>query len=168
MNPHVVTVTGWRDWPWAMRRIIWTDLLAIRASLPGEQLMVVRHGACRRGVDMIADRFAVQDPQCVAEPWPAQWNTHGPECGTPVPGPAFCPGPPEPLCKRAGDRRNRAMAAAVPRADQALAYPGPPGRSGTRNAVRHLREAGVPVLVREFADIKERVERASTSGEGGN
>jgi hypothetical protein len=162
VKPFVLVVSGWRDWPWELRSIIWTDLLRIRAGLPSGQLLIVRHGACRRGVDLIAHRFTVLHQQCEPEPFPARWYEHGPECGTDelreatrrnVRGAgAWCPGQPQRECGRAGDRRNRQMAYAQPRADRGLAYPGPPGKSGTRNAMRHLREAGIPITTKTFAE----------------
>lgn len=161
--PFVLIVTGWRGWPWEARQRIWTDLLAVVTAHPG-RLILVRHGHCRRGVDMLADRFATADPNCSTDRWPAQWERHDDVCGTDElrrlsrdarnrTGP-WCAGVTGEACGRAGDRRNRAMSGAVPRADLALAYPGPPGRSGTRNAVAHLLDAGIATRSLTWADAQ--------------
>lgn len=154
-NELVVLVSGWRLWPWPMRHYIWSDLRVLHDAMPSGWTMVVRHGGNRRGVDMIADQYAQRRERCRPQPVPATWREHDDLCGTVAlgntAGERWCPGASNPVCLRAGDRRNALMCAMEPEPGYALAYPGPSDRlSGTRNCMRHMRERGIPGLYRSF------------------
>lgn len=121
-------ITGSRDW---------TDVDAIRRVLqqlpPGS---VVIHGA-QRGADTIADVQA-KALGLTPLPYPARWDVHDPEfCRCPSPRPRTCNG--------AGRERNQRMLDEG-RPTRAVAFPLPSSR-GTRDMVRRLKAAGVPVEI---------------------
>lgn len=140
-EPRIIVVTGWRRWPADHHAVITDELDRIYFNCHTDQRLIVRHGANPDGVDHITDQWCHRTPRAVAERYPAEWDRHEPDCGPRHPR---CRG--TGWCRRAGDRRNRIMAHQHPPAHDARAWPGPPGPSGTRNAMRHLREAGIPGL----------------------
>lgn len=72
-----ILVTGSRLW--FAEEVIWEALDSIRLERgPG---MVVVHGACPRGADEIADRWARFRFGVEAEPYPAMWGLLGKRAG---------------------------------------------------------------------------------------
>lgn len=72
-----VLVTGSRTW--TDDEVIYEALDGIRVERgPG---MVVVHGACPRGADRAADRWATFRWGVTAEPHPAMWGVHGRPAG---------------------------------------------------------------------------------------
>ena len=106
----------------------WDDILRLAGELRDEVLgarmcglrPVIVHGACPRGADMIAARWA-RGYDVAQEPHPADWSRHG---------------------KVAGYRRNAEMVALGADGCAAFIRGGSPGST---NAVRLARAAGIPV-----------------------
>lgn len=119
---HRVLVTGSRNW--ADSNVV---LLALEAeknlALSQAKRMVVVHGACRTGADLISDSWA-RDASVRAERHPARWQPNG----------IYNP--------QAGLLRNRLM---VKRgADVCLAFIRD-GSRGASHCARLAEEAGIPV-----------------------
>ncbi|MFC8267780.1 SLOG family protein [Streptomyces cinereoruber] len=126
-EPYRVLVTGSRDW----RAIndVRGALNEILASLPHDQPLIVVHGNCQTGADVMAKVWALTTftPACTddwervtEEPHPAAWNIHG---------------------NAAGPIRNKAMVDKG--ADVCLAFI----RNGSRGAshtARLAEQAGIP------------------------
>lgn len=117
-NPYRVLVTGSRDWDDV--EIIWQAMGQAVHDAGQDREIVVVHGACPRGADWHADRWArLADAQI--ERHPADWARHG---------------------KAAGFRRNAEMVNLG--ADVALAFI----RNGSRGASHTAalaEQAGIPV-----------------------
>lgn len=87
-QPYRVLVTGSRDWQGigVVRRAL-DEVLAI---LPHDQPLVVAHGGCPTGADIMAKAWALTTftPACTndfervtEEPHPAAWHVHGNAAG---------------------------------------------------------------------------------------
>lgn len=87
-NPYRVLVTGSRDWQaiGVVRRAL-NEVLAVR---PRNQPLVVVHGDCPTGADIMAKTWALTTftPACTddwervtEEPHPAAWHLHGKAAG---------------------------------------------------------------------------------------
>lgn len=135
MTPYVILVTGPRscDNP----EVVWKVLADTVALIPPEREIILRHGACPTGVDLIADRWG-WGYGLTLDPHPAQ--NHPTKDFGPWPG--------------AGPRRNAHMVGLG--ADVALAFIGPctsprcnlPGSHpshGTAGCARLAELAGIPV-----------------------
>ncbi|WP_258047458.1 DUF2493 domain-containing protein [Streptomyces sp. SM13] len=88
IHPYRVLVTGSRDWQeiGAIRRAL-NEVLAVR---PHNQPLVVVHGDCPTGADIMAKVWALTTftPACTddyervtEEPHPAAWHLHGRKAG---------------------------------------------------------------------------------------
>jgi hypothetical protein len=87
-RPYRILVTGSRDWQ--SLGVIRGALNQILASLPEEQPLVVVHGDCATGADIIAKAWALTTftPRCTddyehvtEEAHPAAWHVHGNAAG---------------------------------------------------------------------------------------
>lgn len=87
LRPLRVLVTGSRDWDdepalWDALLDTWHD--ATQTAGPEHQLVVV-HGACPRGADLMAHRWAQMQrfagERIAPEPHPADWDKHGKRAG---------------------------------------------------------------------------------------
>jgi hypothetical protein len=115
----LILVTGSRTWD---------DILCLTNALRDEVLAaricglrpVVVHGACPRGADMIAARWA-RGYNVAQEPHPADWDRHG---------------------KIAGFRRNAEMVAVKPDVCLAFIRDGSPGATHCADLAE---KAGIPV-----------------------
>lgn len=118
-DQYRILVTGSRTWDDILRMTSELRDEVLAARMCGASPVIV-HGACPRGADMIAARWArgYDVPQ---EPHPADWAAHG---------------------KTAGFRRNAAMAALG--ADVCLAFI-KDGSPGATHCAEAAREAGIPV-----------------------
>lgn len=125
-------VTGSREWPIERKREVWIALDdAYRRAMNDRSILTLDKvdvtlvsGACPRGVDAIAEDFAIQRDWTV-ERHPAAWDLHQ---------------------KAAGFIRNQEMADLG--ADACVAMP--LGRSpGTRDMIRRALKAGIPTTVHE-------------------
>jgi len=82
MNPYRILVTGSRNWQdiGVVRRAL-NEVLAVR---PHDQPIVVVHGDCPTGADIMAKTWALtaDDYERVTEePHPAAWHLHGRKAG---------------------------------------------------------------------------------------
>lgn len=115
-RPYRVLVTGSRTW---------TDLSVIVAALDGLLIehpdMVLVHGKCPKGVDLMADAWAARRGVPV-EGHPADWGAYG---------------------KRAGFLRNQAMVDTGPQMCLAFIMDGSRGATHCANAAR---TAGIPTV----------------------
>jgi hypothetical protein len=121
--------------------------------------IVLRHGACPTGADLIVHEFCESEAAwfepagrvLVEDPWPADWDNCGLDCPRiphrvmKRPGDIHHPGLLGDYCPKAGPRRNQAMAEAVPRPDACLAFPHPQSSGGTASCRRAARRVGIPV-----------------------
>jgi hypothetical protein len=115
-RPYRILVTGSRDWDDV--EAIWQAMGQAVREAPGRQIVVV-HGACPRGADWHADRWArLADAQ--VERHPANWSLNG---------------------KRAGFIRNQLMVNLG--ADVCLAFI-KDGSRGASHTARLAEEAGIP------------------------
>jgi hypothetical protein len=88
MKPYRVLITGSRDWPDIER--VRHELSRIYDELAATRLMVVVHGDCPTGADIMAKAWALTTftPACTddfervtEEPHPAAWHVHGNKAG---------------------------------------------------------------------------------------
>jgi SLOG family YspA-like protein len=121
--PYRLIVTGSRSWQSPQDRRILRD--ALDAVLAGHPHLTLVHGACLRGADMLAHRWAEERAAAGAditvEPYPADWDRWR---------------------RQVGGRCNTEMVKAG--ADECLAFI----RGGSRGATHCAREAekaGIPV-----------------------
>jgi hypothetical protein len=158
MTGLLVIVTGWRHATFAAHGERIRDGLIDTAGGWAADDITLYHGAAPGGdtiARVVAHRLGWQQ-----RPFPADWATHGRECGTTAldhtaaEGRArWCPGVGR--CPRAGTRRNDDMVAAAVAAVadgsatrvRLAAFPGPTS-SGTRHCMGAAARAGI--LVREF------------------
>ncbi len=114
-RPYRVLVTGSRDW-----RVVATvrrALNAVLADVPAPRPIVVVHGDCPTGADIMAKVWATTwcgDERVTEEPHEAAWHLHG---------------------RKAGPERNAAMVRLG--ADLALAFIGPCTSSRCRRPEPH-------------------------------
>jgi hypothetical protein len=117
-----VLVCGGRDYD--DKRHVWDTLdriAEVSAEQPlGKRPFVIVHGACRSGVDELADAWAVSNYILIDE-FPADWTSHG---------------------RAAGPIRNQRMIDDG-RPDLVIAFPG--GR-GTADMVSRAERAGIKVV----------------------
>jgi hypothetical protein len=119
-----VLVTGSRDWPYP--EVVEMELDRLLTSP-----LIVVHGACPRGADLHADRWACEQErlgvyQVRPEAHPAKWNSYG---------------------KTAGPIRNQEMVNLG--ADLCLAFRYM-GSKGTQDCVNRAHLAGIPVRMLEL------------------
>lgn len=86
-----ILVTGSRDWPaprfveQRLERELFPATLAAGQSFTSEQVLVIVHGDCPRGVDRIADTWARARQAAgylvLIEPHPANWQQYGRSAG---------------------------------------------------------------------------------------
>lgn len=131
-NPYVVLITGSRSW--RRNRPVQDAIREAIREAPSGRRIVFRHGACRKGVDAIADTYLrYLGGEIEIERHPAEWRRLG---------------------KAAGPLRNKAMVDAG--ADLCLAFidrcedrqcvrPKPHGSHGATHAAGLAEEAGIPV-----------------------
>lgn len=136
-----VLVTGSRDL---------TDRQAVNAALdlryrhlPAGNLMVVTHGANRRGADRYASDWADCHDNVINDRHPANW--HGPCQPTCKPGHRRPSKSGRPYCPAAGDYRNQEMVDLKPRVVLAFFQSGAPNR-GTRDCADRAYWAGLNVV----------------------
>jgi hypothetical protein len=140
-SQHIVIVTGWRDYPQALRRIVDANLNSIYVRYGN---FVLLHGACtKRGSDEMvgADRYADDWAQTVLgidlRRRPADWS----------------------LGNRGGPIRNRQMVreamqlAPVDRI-HGLAFPGP-GSRGTIDCIGVMKAFGIEVDVWDVTKARQ-------------
>ncbi|MGQ4340342.1 SLOG family protein [[Kitasatospora] papulosa] len=79
MNPYRILVTGSRDWQdiGVVRRAL-TEVLAVR---PHDQPIIVVHGDCPTGADIMAKVWTLDYETVTEEPHPAAWHLHGRKAG---------------------------------------------------------------------------------------
>lgn len=137
---YVVLLTGSQTWtdPRPIRAL----LTEIRDAHPGENL-VLRHGRCLKGADLIGHRLGVELGYKI-DPHPARWYA---DCD-----PLFCRPPGHRkldrigrlYCPAAGVRRNQYMVDLEPRPDEGVAFV-KNNSPGSSHCVRAMRVAGIPV-----------------------
>lgn len=111
----VLLVCGGRDYKNRDRVFEILDKTAARV-----EILAVRHGACPRGADKLADEWA-RDRGYTVQAFPARWGDLGPS---------------------AGPTRNAEMANTAPIPVCAVAFPG--GR-GTENMIRNILSRSIPL-----------------------
>lgn len=133
-GPHVVIVTGSRNLPESMRRLVYHNL---RDCYVLYGPFVLFHGACQPrdsdemvGADRYADDWAQTAPGIDLRRRPADWDRYGDAAG-PI---------------RNEGMVHQALQLAPPQRITGLAFPGPRSR-GTWNCVRHMKDAGIRVEV---------------------
>lgn len=106
-----ILVTGSRKW--VDERFICAVLNNFRDKNPkaNPKTVVLMHGACPDGADAIADAYG-EDVGWTVIRYPAQWRVHDENCPPSHQG--------QPICKKAGYRRNAEMVALG--ADLCLAF----------------------------------------------
>ncbi|WP_392971070.1 SLOG family protein [Streptomyces sp. LN245] len=87
-RPYRILVTGSRDWQGI--GVVRRALAEVLAILPNDQPLVVVHGDCPTGADIMAKAWALTTftPACTddfervtEEPHPAAWHVHGNKAG---------------------------------------------------------------------------------------
>jgi hypothetical protein len=123
-----ILITGSRDWE---SKALILEALRAKANRNGSEVVVV-HGACPTGADMLAEELA-QEYRHRTERHPADWTRHDEGC------------PPahedQRICKRAGFRRNAEMVALG--ADVCLAFIRNES-SGATHTANLAEQAGIP------------------------
>jgi hypothetical protein len=118
VKPYRILITGSRDWDDV--EAIWQTLnVAVQEAGPDREIVIV-HGACPRGADWHADRWA-RFADATVEAHPANWSLEG---------------------KRAGFIRNARMVNLG--ADVCLAFI-KDGSRGASHTARLAEQAGIPV-----------------------
>jgi hypothetical protein len=140
-----VIITGSRNWTDA--RTLNQELNALLAQHPE---MVVRHGDCPTGADMLASIWC-REHDVPEIRHPADWDQCSPTCPPghrrmKFAGDTVHPGKLPDYCPKAGPNRNHEMASAG--GDICLAFPLGTSR-GTMNCMRHCADVGIPVRVIE-------------------
>lgn len=131
--PFRVLLTGSRSWP--DPTVIVAALGTLHAE-HGDRLVVV-HGACRSGADMIADKWCRRSGVAV-ERFPADWKHAG---------------------RRAGLIRNEAMVATRPDLCLAFIHQSSPGAT---HCARMAQSAGVPTVVHTSGDRQPTIPTANS------
>jgi hypothetical protein len=143
MTAFTILVMASRTWD--RRDVVEATLqiLADSAFESGFDEVVVRHGACPQGGDMMADswaRRAFQSGLNVSpDRWPANWGLQG---------------------KAAGFRRNAAMVDTPPLPDVCVGFVRDLS-AGATGCVELAERAGIPVQVIDYADLPEPEEVSS-------
>lgn len=137
-EPLVVLLTSSRTW--TDPRPIRAELTKIRDENPGRQL-VLRHGACPKGGDLIGERVARQLGYRI-ERYPARWNRDCDSACKPNHRTRDRLG--RLTCPAAGPRRNQEMVDTVPRPTECVAFIKDASR-GASGCVRMARRAGIRV-----------------------
>lgn len=137
-EPLVVLLTASRTWTDA--RPIRAELERIRAENPG-RVLVLRHGACPKGGDMIGERVARQLGYRI-ERYPARWLR---DCDSGCkPNHRTRDRLDRLTCPAAGPRRNQEMVDTVPQPTECVAFIKNASR-GASDCVRRVRRAGIRV-----------------------
>lgn len=119
--------------------------------------VVIRHGACPGGADLIVAEFCESEAgwfdnegRVLAEDaMPADWDHCGADCPAgphrkvKYPGDRWHPGLLDDYCTKSGPRRNQAMVDKG--ANVCLAFPHPRSMAGTAGCARKARRAGIRV-----------------------
>lgn len=140
MKSFIILVTGSRTWPWDRVDVVEQTLriLADSAFAVGYGEVVVRHGACPRGADVMADRWAIRrwkdGEQICADRWPADWS----------------------VGRRAGFDRNSAMVHADPAPDVCVAFIRDLS-TGATSCVELAERAGITTQVIHYEDLPAEV-----------
>lgn len=130
IKPFRLLVTGSRSWPesfnWPVQCVL-DDVFS--SVLSRHWNMILVHGHCRKGIDQLADDWAL-DVGCAVERWPAQW-TH----------------------KAAGIRRNELMVQSRPDMCYAFIHN---NSSGATHCANYAIENGIYTLKLQIDDSRPR------------